>query len=251
MERREFLASLALATLLPSFGSSASNAKPFQRVRPSDAKWPSASEWEKLRSEVGGRLIKLESPLTACKQSSSDAACKVVLKSLENPYYISDEPAYTQASGWVDAWTSTPSVYAVAAESTQDVVAAVNFAREKNLRLVVKGGGHSYLGTSSSPDSLLIWTHRMNKISMHDSFTASGCKVAQPAVTVESGAIWMHTYNEVTTANGRYVQGGGCATVGVAGASLGVGSTLGEAGSCTRAGPAAPTWSRATRRTPC
>jgi FAD/FMN-containing dehydrogenase len=27
----------------------------------------------------------------------------------------------------------------------------------------------------------------------------------------------MHTYNEVTTANGRYVQGGGCATVGVAG----------------------------------
>jgi FAD/FMN-containing dehydrogenase len=162
-------------------------------------------------------LIKLESPLVACKQSASDAKCASVLKSLENPYYISDEPAYTQASGWVDAWTSAPSVYAVAVESTEDVVAAVNFAREKNLRLVVKGGGHSYLGTSSSPDSLLIWTHRMNKITMHDSFVASGCKDARPAVTVESGAIWMHTYNEVTTANGRYVQGGGCATVGVAG----------------------------------
>jgi hypothetical protein len=90
-------------------------------------------------------LIKLESPLATCKQSVSDAKCTGVLKSLENPYYISDEPAYTQASGWVDAWTSAPSVYAVAAESTQDVVAAVNFAREKNLRLVVKGGGHSYL----------------------------------------------------------------------------------------------------------
>jgi hypothetical protein len=29
--------------------------------------------------------------------------------------------------------------------------------------------------------------------------------------------IWMHTYNEVTTKGGRYVQGGGCGTVGVAG----------------------------------
>ena len=32
-----------------------------------------------------------------------------------------------------------------------------------------------------------------------------------------AGAIWMHTYNEVTTKGGRYVQGGGCGTVGVAG----------------------------------
>jgi len=43
-------------------------------------------------------------------------------------------------------------------EKTSDVVAAVNFARDNNLRLVVKGGGHSYQGTSNAPDSLLIWT---------------------------------------------------------------------------------------------
>jgi FAD/FMN-containing dehydrogenase len=36
-------------------------------------------------------------------------------------------------------------------------------------------------------------------------------------VTIESGAIWMDVYNAVTTVAGRYVQGGGCATVGVAG----------------------------------
>ena len=41
---------------------------------------------------------------------------------------------------------------------------AVNFARENNLRLVVKGGGHSYQGTSNAPDSLLIWTRHMNDI---------------------------------------------------------------------------------------
>jgi FAD/FMN-containing dehydrogenase len=115
---------------------------------------------------------------------------------------------------------STPSTYAVAARNTADVVAAVNFARENNLRLVVKGGGHSYQGTSNAGDSLLIWTRAMNSIVLHDAFVGQGCaasEIPQPAVTVESGAIWMHTYNVVTTQAGRYVQGGGCATVGVAG----------------------------------
>lgn len=112
------------------------------------------------------------------------------------------------------------SVYAVAARTTADVVAAVNFARDNRLRLVVKGGGHSYLGTSSAPDSLLIWTRRMNAISLHGGFVGVRCagqQPPQPAVTVGAGAIWMHTYNEVMTKAGRYVQGGGCLTVGVAG----------------------------------
>ena len=39
----------------------------------------------------------------------------------------------------------------------------------------------------------------------------------QPAVTVEAGAIWGRVYDAVTTRAGRYVQGGGCLTVGVAG----------------------------------
>ena len=106
----------------------------------------------------------------------------------------------------------------MAAESTADVVAAVNFARENNLRLVVKGGGHSYQGTSSSADSLLIWTRRMKAVALHDSFVPMGCSVEpQPAVTVEAGAIWGQVYDAVTTGGGRYVQGGGCMTVGVAG----------------------------------
>jgi FAD/FMN-containing dehydrogenase len=48
------------------------------------------------------------------------------------------------------------SIYAVAAKRTGDIVAAINFARQKNLRVVIKGGGHSYQGTSNAADSLLI-----------------------------------------------------------------------------------------------
>jgi hypothetical protein len=100
------------------------------------------------------------------------------------------------------------------------VVAAVNFAREKKLRLVVKGGGHSYQGTSCAPDSLLIWTREMNAITLHESFVGQGCagvQPPQPAVSVGAGAIWRAAYDAVTTRAGRYVQGGGCTTVGVAG----------------------------------
>jgi FAD/FMN-containing dehydrogenase len=142
------------------------------------------------------------------------------VRRLRNPYYLGDQPGLTQTSGWVDGWTSTPSVYAVAARETADVVAAVNFARANHLRLVVKGGGHSYQGTSSAPDSVLIWTRPMNRITVHDAFVGAGCKgtqAPQPAVTIEAGAIWMPVYEAVTTQAGRYVQGGGCTTVGVAG----------------------------------
>lgn len=190
------------------------------RVRPGEPGWPSAASWKRLEHDVGGRLLKPRSPFADCRASSPGTACSEALKHLKNPYYIGDQPALTQTSGWVDAWTSRPSAYAVAAQSTADVVAAVNFARRHHLRLVVKGGGHSYQGTSDAPDSLLLWTRHMNEVSLHDAFVAHGCagrQPAQPAVSVGAGAMWIDAYDAVTTRAGRYVQGGGCTTVGVAG----------------------------------
>ncbi|MEJ7678488.1 MAG: FAD-binding oxidoreductase [Segetibacter sp.] len=192
----------------------------FKRVRPGDQEWPSEDRWAQLKKAVNGNLVKLESPWTACKPSGHSNACNEVFKGLKNPYNIGDNPALTQSSGWLDAWRSEPSVYAIAAKSTADVVAAVNFARNNNLRLVVKGGGHSYQGTSNAADSLLIWTRAMNNIVMHDSFVAEGCgekQAPQPAVTIDAGAMWLHAYHAVSVKAGRYIQGGGCTTVGVAG----------------------------------
>lgn len=228
MDRRKFLKHamvLPAFTLggLSSWGSETSHlpfATPFKRVRPGDAGWPSAAAWEKLEQAVNGHLVKVSSPLAACRAGTDSTACKELFRELKNPYYVGDHPALTQSSGWHNAWTSSPSVYAVAATTTADVVAAVNFARKHHLRLVVKGGGHSYQGTSNAPDSLLVWTRAMNKIELHDQFVPAHCAgklKPQPAVTIGSGAIWMQAYDAVTTKGGRYVQGGGCTTVGVAG----------------------------------
>jgi hypothetical protein len=187
-------------------------------VHPSDPDWPSPAAWDQLKEAVGGRLMKIESPLAACADNLDTLGCQELLRHLRNPFFVRDQPWATQSTGWVDAWMSTPSVYAVAAKTAADVAAAVNFARERNLRLVVKGGGHSYLGTSSAPDSLLIWTRAMNEIVLHDDFVPRKCAMApQPAVSIGAGAIWLHVYDAVTTKAGRYVQGGGCTTVGVAG----------------------------------
>jgi len=189
-----------------------------RRVGPSDPGWPDPATWEKLKEAVGGRLIKVESPLPACAGNPETAACQELLRNLRNPFFIGDQAWATETTGWVDAWMSAPSVYAVAAKTAGDVAAAIDFARKYNLRVVVKGGGHSYLGTSNASDSLLIWTRAMSEIVLHDRFVPQGCSTPpQPAVSVGAGAIWLHVYEAVTTKAGRFVQGGGCTTVGVAG----------------------------------
>lgn len=203
-----------------AFGAANRDGATLSRMRPGDPGWPSEDSWERLKENVGGRLVKLQSPFSSCRASPASAQCNEAQTLLKNTFVLGDEPSLTQTSGWVDAWTSQPSSYAVAAKTTGDVVAAVNFARKHNLRLVIKGGGHSYQGTSSSPDSLLVWTRHMNDVTLHNGFVAQGCPAttaAQPAVTLGAGAMWIDAYHAVTTKGGRYVQGGGCTTVGVAG----------------------------------
>jgi FAD/FMN-containing dehydrogenase len=209
MTRRRFLGtglSLAGAAMLhvPSARAAA-----VSRVRPGMPGWPTDADWTSLNRAVGGRL----SPVTL--PNFDDPAVRELLS---DPFYIGDQPGLTQSSGWLGAWRSAPSAYVVAAESAADVAVAIRFARAHNLRLVVKGGGHSYLGASNAPDSLLVRTRPINAITVHDAFTPRGSRAAPvPAVSVGAGCIWLHVYQAVTGGAGRYVQGGGCTTVGVPG----------------------------------
>ena len=206
--RRDVLAGLAVAAL-PLPGAGAVRGAPYARVRPGDPAWPSPQSWEQLGRSVGGRLA----PVVLPKLDPSEAP-----KRLSDPYFLRDQPGLTQSSGWIDAWVSSPSAYVVRARDAADVSAAVRFAGAHRLRLVVKGGGHSYLGGSNAPDSLLVWTRDLEAVTLHDAFVPLGSTASPtPAVSVGAGCIWGHVYDAVTTRGGRYVQGGGCTTVGVAG----------------------------------
>ena len=217
MRRRRFLkllaGSAAAGALGPALGG-ARAANAIHRVRPGESGWPNEAAWRALSEQVHGHLARVESPF------GGGAVSPELLKQLENPYFLGDQAWATQSTGWAGAWQSSPSAYVVAARTAEDVAAAVSFARERRLRLVVKGGGHSYQGTSNAPGSLLVWTRPMDRMVLHDAFVPQGCaEKAQPvpAVSLGAGQMWFHTYDAVTTRGGRYVQGGGCATVGVAG----------------------------------
>jgi FAD/FMN-containing dehydrogenase len=220
MNRRSFLKTIGWAALLPMLPRRLWANTNVRRVRPTDAAWPSQAAWKQLNETVGGNLIPVDFAIADLKNDPSSAAAKALTDNISNPYYIGEQPGLTESFGWVDAWTTKPSVYAVAARNAGDIAQAVNFARQNNLRLAVKGGGHSYQGTSNAPDSLLIWTRRMKDIEMHSAFVPNGCERVmkpQPAVTVGAGTIGKWAYQAVTTEAGKYVQGGGCLTVGLAG----------------------------------
>ena len=221
MLRRSALKALATAVMLLPMDWRLAAAVPRSirsKVRPGEAGWPDEAAWDGLRRSVGGSLIKVEPLFAPCAQSVGDADCAQLRNNLRNPFFLGDQPGGTQVSGWHRAWSPAPSVYAVRARSTADIAAALSFARAHNLRLVVKGAGHSYQGTSNAPDSLLIWTRAMNRVELHDGFVPQGCdEPAVPAVTAGAGCMWADLYHAVTGEAGRYVQGGGCTDVGVAG----------------------------------
>lgn len=208
MTRRTFLQFLAqswLVHVLPRPVWARPEPPITRHPSPRDPDWPRLEEWKRLSGRLSGRLLQPTAPDPA---------------TLTNPFALEDQAGATQSQGWQEAWASTPSPYAVAAESAQDVVEAVRFARKYRLRLVVKGTGHDYLGRSCASDSLLIWTHPMRKVEMAPEFRPQGAPSAspsKPAVHLQAGARWLEAYGEVTTRNGRYVQGGGCASVGAAG----------------------------------
>ena len=187
VDRRWLLKASGMSLLLSAVGQPPA-ARAQSWVQPSDADWPSEAAWESLKRQVDGRLLRPVSPFKDCAGVSA-GSCRDALAQLGNPFFISDEPALTQVSGWADAWTSEPSPYAVAAASTADVIAAVKFARQHRVRLAIRGGGHSYQGTSCAPASLLVWTRPMSALQLSDTFVGEGCDeaTAQPAVSIGAG----------------------------------------------------------------
>ena len=76
-------------------------------------------------------------------------------------------------------------VYVVNAKSAWDVQAAVNFARNKNIRLVVKNTGHDFAGKSSGSYSLSIRTHLLKDIVVIRNYQRNG--YSGPAIKAGSG----------------------------------------------------------------
>ena len=109
-------------------------------------------------------------------------------------------------------------VYAVLAESAEEIQTAVRFAKRRNLRLVVKNTGHDSMGRSSGPASPQINTNRLKGIEVVDDFIPQdgrGVSLGQ-AVTLGAGTLALEI-SQVAADEGFNVLLGLCTTVGVAG----------------------------------
>jgi FAD/FMN-containing dehydrogenase len=75
------------------------------------------------------------------------------------------------------------------------VATALKWAGGHNIRVIVKGTGHSYTGRSIGYGSLSIWTHNLRGIQYLEEFTPTRCPIPNPlsAVRVAAG----HTGEEI------------------------------------------------------
>lgn len=182
-------------------------------------------DWAELTRQLGSRLIEVESPLRSCLADPGGRACSEALTRLSNPFTLEDDPAAFHTAGWFNAFETRHSPRVVAAESAEDVAIAVRFCAERGVPIVIKGTGHDYLGRSSNPDALMVWTHPLREIGVHESFSPYRADLdppGTPAISLGSGVRWLEAYQALEN-EGRYVQGGGCTSVGVTGFTLGGG----------------------------
>ncbi|GJD04661.1 FAD binding domain-containing protein [Colletotrichum higginsianum] len=103
--------------------------------------------------------------------------------------------------------------YAVEVASAQDVVETINFARDNNIRFLVRNTGHDHLGRSTGAGALAAWTHKLKDITVTD---WSDDLWNGPALKMGAGVLG-YEITEAGKSSGLVVVGGECPTVGPAG----------------------------------
>jgi FAD/FMN-containing dehydrogenase len=125
-----------------------------------------------------------------------------------------DDTGYdTVRKVWNGRIDRRPSLVAFCADE-KDVVVALRFAREHELLVAVRGGGHSCAGTAVCDDGLVIDLSLMKAIEVD---------AAARSVQVQGGVLWGEL-DRATQAFGLAVPGGTDSEVGIAGLTLGGGN---------------------------
>jgi len=119
---------------------------------PGDTNWPAAADWRRLNDTVDGALLKPQPVAAVCYPGPKYDAerCKYIVRTAGATRLYIDDPL-TSLTSWTQGNTCLASLnaqgnctqggfpsYVVNATNVKHVQAAVNFARNRNIRLVIK-----------------------------------------------------------------------------------------------------------------
>lgn len=129
------------------------------KVTPHSSEWPSLTDWNELNNTISGRLLAPPPPAAVCHPDQpifDSSSCNYVTSAWVNSTFHADNPISVDYNNWNnDTCLPDPSapcssigypIYVVNATGAQDVKVGIGFARTHNVRLIVKGSGHDYLG---------------------------------------------------------------------------------------------------------
>jgi FAD/FMN-containing dehydrogenase len=142
-----------------------------------------------------------------------DAAVQALRSSLRGPLLTPGDAEYEGARQLYNAMIDKHPALIARCADVADVMRAVAFAREHNLLLAVRGGGHNGGGLGSCDDGLVIDLSRMKGVRVDP---------AARTVRVEGGATWGDV-DHATHAFGMATPSGIIGSTGVGGLTLGGG----------------------------
>ncbi|KAJ3171333.1 hypothetical protein HDU87_008359 [Geranomyces variabilis] len=237
---------LVSLAIVPFLVSGQPTSPPCKCLSADTACWPSVDTFSKLNTTVGGRLISIRPTAAICYPGAefNQQNCDIARVNANNSFFAVEQPGTTMYSWFsgnsdgvnvcpiqpvtgaaYDATTTcaqgSVSTIGVDARNASDVEATVKFARDNNLRLVVRNTGHDQVGRSTAAGSLMLWVHRIRQMQFIDSFAPTNCggDSVGTAVTLGAGEQWGNVY-KVADARGLAVVGGASRTVGSAGGYL-------------------------------
>lgn len=204
---------------------------------PGDPLWPSPGIWSLFNLTLSGALIKTVPLAAPCYTNTgiySPSACKTVRESWSDPRFHVNDPTSAMFPLYqgrtcmpTDGDPSSSNctlggyaAYSVAVTKVSHIQLALNFARNLNLRLVVRNTGHDFGDKSIGAGALSVWTHKLKDVRFIESYSCGGSGGTQrytgPAFRLGAGIETEEVY-KAAEANNVTVVGGECRTVGMAG----------------------------------
>ena len=201
---------LLTAFLLSGFVSSGSC-----YCTPSQSCWPEKAEWDTLSTNLEGKLTKLNpSGYEQCFTHGTDA--RGISGEGEGICMHAHNCRHEFCAG---KGVEDIPAYSAEIKSVEDIQAALDFANRYDIAVTIKTTGHSYSGSSSGKDTLMLWMANFPKASrVLSTFNDSCGVVTENVLAVNGGETWESAYTAV--GSDFHLVGGGGLTVSAAGGWL-------------------------------